>query len=174
MVNSYFTPFLEEVARYKDGVHPLNVGANKQQVRRLERELGVSLPKRYKEFLMIHNGGELFAVPAGTNLCQIYIPEEGPRRPGIGYLEDSFNKNRKWPGMLDSYLIIADTSYGDCICMDLSTSDGVEASIINWNHELGEVDLSWNRLIDWLMCEMETGKMYIDYDGNEMDDAGVE
>jgi hypothetical protein len=90
---SYFTPFLEEVAKYKDGVHPLNMGANKQQVCRLERELHVSLPKRYKEFLMILNGGELFAVPAGTNICQIYFPEEGMRRSGIGYLDDSLDNN---------------------------------------------------------------------------------
>jgi hypothetical protein len=72
--------------------------------------------------------------------------------------------------MLDFYLIIADTSYGDCICMDLSTSDRVEASIIHWNHELGEVDRSWNRLIDWLMWELEVGKLGIDYDGNEIEE----
>lgn len=71
--------------------------------------------------------------------------------------------------MPSSYLIIADTSYGDSICMDLSTNDGNEAEIIKWNHESGNISSRWKRLIDWLMEEMEIGSMLVDYNGNDKD-----
>ena len=69
--------------------------------------------------------------------------------------------------MPESFLIIADTSYGDTICIDLKTNDGDEARIIKWSHEGGEITNSWKQLIDWLMEELEIGEMLVNYDGTD-------
>lgn len=165
--NRILRPFFDELNKYSEGVHNLNEGASPSSIENLERTLGVNLPKIYKEFLQICNGGELFAVPAGTVISEIYDTSKGVKQIGGSYLNEAFQPERRWPGMPSSYLIIADTSYGDSICMDLSTNDGNEAEILKWSHESGEVSSQWKRLIDWLMEEMEIGSMLVDYDGND-------
>jgi hypothetical protein len=69
--------------------------------------------------------------------------------------------------MPSTYLIIADTNYGDMICMDLASSNGQDAKIVQWSHETGRVTRRWTKLVKWLMDEMDSGAMLIDYDGKE-------
>ncbi|MCM1183217.1 MAG: SMI1/KNR4 family protein [Roseburia sp.] len=42
-------------------------------------------------------------------------------------------------------------------------NDGV---IIYWDHETGAIRKEWNSLAEWLNCEMEEGKMLVNYDGS--------
>lgn len=163
--NDYLKPFFDEISKYLEGVHNLNEGANSSDIEHLEVSLKIKLPTNYKKFLEICNGGELFAVPAGTVLSEVYIRSDGPLKEGTSYLNESFKKERRWPDMPESFLIIADTSYGDTICMDLKTNDSDEARIVKWNHEEGEITNSWETLIDWLMEELEMGAMLVNYDG---------
>lgn len=165
--NVYLKPFFDEINKYSEGVHNLNEGADSSAIDCLEEDLKIKLSKNYREFLEICNGGELFAVPAGTVLSEVYISSNSPIKEGTSYLNDSFKKERRWPDMPESFLIIADTSYGDTICMDLKTNDGDEARIVKWSHEEGEITDSWERLIDWLMEELEIGEMLVNYDGTD-------
>jgi cell wall assembly regulator SMI1 len=165
--NLYFKPFFDEINRYSEGVHNLNEGANISDIEQLELSLKIKLPMNYKKLLEICNGGELFAIPAGTVLSEVYIPSQGPIKNGVSYLNESFKKERRWPNMPEKFLIIADTSYGDTICMDLATNDGNEARIVKWSHEEGEISSSWERLIDWFMEELDIGAMLVNYDGTD-------
>lgn len=167
--NSNLKPFFEEVNKYADGVHNLNDGIGNDEIEQLEKQLNIKLPLIYKEFLQTCNGGELFAVPAGTVISEVYDPTKGPMQVGDAYLNEAFNLERRWPGMPTDYLIIADTSYGDTICMDLSTNNGDEVDIVKWNHEDGDISNRWKRLIDWLMEELEIGAMLVNYDGTDKD-----
>ena len=38
--------------------------------------------------------------------------------------------------MPDTYLIIADLNYGDSICIDLESSNGYDATVIQWDRRL--------------------------------------
>jgi cell wall assembly regulator SMI1 len=163
----YFKPFFDEINKYSEGVHNLNEGASSNDIESLEVALRIKLPLNYRKLLELCNGGELFAVPAGTVLSEVYIPSNGAMKRGASYLNESFKKERRWPDMPKSFLIIADTSYGDTICMDLETNNGDEATIVKWNHEEGEVTSSWKRLIDWLMEELEIWAMLVNYDGSD-------
>lgn len=165
--NSYLKPFFDEVNKYSEGVHNLNEGASIRDIEQLELTLKIKLPINYRSFLEICNGGELSAVPAGTILSEVYISSKGLMKKGVSYLNESFKIERRWPNMPENFLIIADTSYGDIICMDLTTSYGIDARIVKWSHEEGEVINSWKRLIDWMMEELEIGAMIVNYDGTD-------
>ncbi|MBP2661402.1 MAG: hypothetical protein H6Q69_4434 [Firmicutes bacterium] len=167
--DSTLKPFFEELNKYADGVHTLNEGISNDEIERLEKHLNIKLPLVYKKFLQICNGGELFAVPVGTVISEVHVPSKGPMQIGGAYLNEAFKVERRWPGMPQDYLIIADTSYGDTICMDLSTNDGNEAEIVKWSHEDGDISNRWRRLIDWLMEELEIGAMLVSYDGSDKD-----
>lgn len=165
--NLYLKPFFDEINKYSEGVHNLNKGANISDIEQLELFLKIKLPINFKKFIELCNGGELFAVSAGTVLSQVYIPSQGPIKEGVSYLNESFKTEHRWPEMPEEFLIIADTSYGDTICIDLATNDGNDARIVKWSHEEGEISSSWKRLIDWLMEELEIGAMLVNYDGTD-------
>ncbi|MNN11588.1 SMI1 / KNR4 family protein [compost metagenome] len=80
-----------------------------------------------------------------------------------------FYKERRRPGMPDTYLIIADLNYGDTICIDLETSNGYDAKIIQWDRENHTVSRSWDSFVEWLMDALDEGAMLVDYEGNEKD-----
>ena len=67
----------------------------------------------------------------------------------------------------DTYLIIADLNYGDSICIDLESSNGYDATVIQWDRETHSVSRSWNGLVEWLMDTLDEGSLLVDYDGNE-------
>ena len=163
----YFKPFFDEINKYSEGVHNLNKGISNGEIKGLEVALKIELPIKYTKLLELCNGGELFAVPTGTVLSEVYIPSNGEMKGGASYLNESLKKERRWPNMPEKFLIIADTSYGDVICMDLETNNGDESRIVKWNHEEGEITDSWERLIDWLMEELEIGEMLVNYDGTD-------
>ncbi|MBX4262261.1 SMI1/KNR4 family protein [Clostridium estertheticum] len=168
--NEKLRPFFNEVNKYEEGVHKLNEGIAIEEIERLvENPLKIELPDNYKQFLQICNGGEIFATADGTNLAEVYNPLKGEREKGVTYLNDSFKVESRLPNMPQTLLVIANTSYGDLICMDLRTNDGGDAMIVNWSHETGEITESWERLIDWLMSELEIGASLTNYDGSDKD-----
>lgn len=164
--NSILKPFFDELNKYADGVHILNDGVSDYAITQLESCLDIKLPIMYIEFLRICNGGELFATPAGTEISEVYDSSKGPMREKVSYVNQSYMPEHRWPEMPLEYLIIADTNYGDPICIDLSTSDGNDAEIVQWSHEVGEVSRRWSSLIGWLMAELEEGSMIVNYDGS--------
>lgn len=167
--NSVLKPFFEEINKYEKGIHKLNEGVDINLIETLEKHLTIKLPLVYKEFLEICNGGEIFAIPAGTIFSEIFDFSKGNEKPNGYYLNDIFKPERRWTDMPQEYIIIADTNYGDTICLNLSKNDGSEAEIVKWSHEEAEVSNRWDRLIDWLMDELEIGSMLVNYDGSEKD-----
>ncbi len=165
--NDKLIPFFKEINKYAEGVHVLNEGASLKSIEQVEQQINVRLPKIYKDFLHTSNGGELFAVPSGTVLCEVYDVSSGPRQKGGAYLDEVFMPQRRWPGMRSDYLIIADKNFGDTICIDISTSNGDDAEIIQWDHEIGEVSSKWEGLVDWLMEELEMGALHVNYNGSD-------
>ena len=163
----YIKPFIDEVNKYAKDVHKLNKGVSMDLIEECEEKLGIRLPLTYKYFLMMYNGGELFALPSGTVLSEIYIESNGLRKKGVPYLDEVLNKDRRWSELPSEYIIIADTCDGDVICIDLNNSNINEARIVKWSHEEGKVVESWDKLIDWLMDEMEIGAMITNYDGTD-------
>lgn len=165
--NSLLKPFFNEINKYSEGVHSLNSGVDLKEIELLEKQLNIKLPLIYKDFLQVCNGGEIF-IP-GTVLAQVYQSSKGLMVEGESYLNESFKMERRWPQMLDEYLIIADINYGDVVCMDLSKSNGIDTEVVQWNHEIGTVSRKWNSFVDWLMSEMDEGSQLVDYDGEDKD-----
>jgi len=51
--------------------------------------------------------------------------------------------------------------------MDITTSDGIDARIVKCSHEEGKIVNRWQRLIDWMMEELEIGAMIVNYDSTD-------
>lgn len=138
----------------------MNSGALKEEIHEAEKDLNLKLPNLYKEFLQIYNGGEIFAVPAGTTILKVKEHSE-ERKQGIGYINDAFDSTKRWPGMPDNFIVIADRCYGDCICMDIDTITEEDAVYIEWDHEEGQVSKFWTGIVQWLEEEMRNGNKLI-------------
>ena len=147
-----------EIKKYVPSVHELRPGTSMDKIREYECKYHVYLPTDYRLFLTNYNGAELF-VP-GTVIVGIYDERSGPKEKCVNYLEE--NEQKKWPGMGDNLLIVADLNYGDMVCLDRETS-----KIVNWSHEIGEIDQEWDSFSAWLKDEMEIGKSLVDYEGND-------
>lgn len=164
--NEDLKPFFDEINRYSEGVNKLNNGVSAISIGKFEDEANIKLPQIYKDFLMVANGGFL---ATGTSLVMLHEDSDGDMVNGIGYLNQSLNSGIRWQGMPSSYLIIADMSFGDNICIDLESSNGYDAEIVQWDHESNCVSRRWTGLIDWLLEEAEEITTIFDYDGNELD-----
>lgn len=163
---SEFKSICEEINKYSKGIHKMNPGALKTDIDNAEKELNLKLPNLYRKFLEIYNGGELFAIPAGTTISKVKeVSEE--KKQGIGYINDVFNPKRRWPGLPNNFIIIADKCYGDFICIDIETITEEDAIFIQWDHENGCISKFWEGIIEWLEYEMKSGKYLINYDGTE-------
>lgn len=165
--NRKFLRFYEEINKYTDGIHILHKGIDAKVVEHFEKEYGLYLPSNYKDFLIQNNGGELFATPAGTSFAGIL--GNSVREKGVFYLEDNFNRVKRL--QIPNYvLIIGETCEGNIIGYDLTRTNLIDGVVVYWNHEIGEVEDEWDCLEEWLEDEMETGKMYINYDGTDNDE----
>ena len=164
-VNSYFSSFYTEINKYSAGIHILNPGTSESLLSDFENKYNIKLPYYYREWLKINNGGELFAVPAGTILSQL-LGDSYPIE-GESYLESNFNMKARC-GIPQEIFIIADTSYGDVIGFNLNNTDAYDGEIVCWSHESGSMSQTWNSFIEWLNYEMESGRMIIDYNGDDV------
>ena len=164
-VNSYFSSFYTEINKYSAGIHILNSGTSESLLSDFEHKYNIKLPYYYREWLKINNGGELFAVPAGTILSQL-LGDSYPIE-GESYLESNFNMKARC-GIPQEIFIVADTSYGDVIGFNLNNTDAYDGEIVCWSHESGSMSQTWNSFIEWLNYEMESGRMIIDYNGDDV------
>ena len=149
---------IEEIHKYKDGVHELNPGIDRAIIKAFETKYNINLPEDYKDFLTVYNGGELF-IP-GTVVSGVFDEEKEIKDDNGDYLH--LNLTNKWPDMGDELLIIADLNYGDMICYDSKRQ-----VIVQWDHEIGEVTIEWDTFAEWLQDEMKAGSELVDYNGNE-------
>jgi cell wall assembly regulator SMI1 len=157
--------FFDEINKYTTNVHSLNPGVELNQIEETEKKLDIKLPDIYKEFLQVCNGGELF-IP-GTVLAEIYHPELGEKQKGTSYINESYRKDRRPSEMPNNLCIIADLNYGDVIAFDLSTNNGKDANVIQWDSETKSISRTWPGFSEWLKDVLEEGSMLVDYDGNE-------
>ena len=95
-------------------------GATEEQITQLEKEHEVSLPEKFKEWLMYSDGGELF-LPAGVQLYGV------THKPVI-----DVNENDR-PD--ENYIVIGALASGDSVLCEKS---GEKISI--YDHESGSVD----------------------------------
>ncbi|MDR1193842.1 MAG: SMI1/KNR4 family protein [Peptococcaceae bacterium] len=159
-----FALFINEVNKYTEGVHFLNPGAELSVIEGFEKSNNISLPKQYKNFLRLHNGGELFR--PGVVLAAIYNGKTGDKKIGVPYLDESLSRHRRLPGMPNNLLIIADMNYGDPICIALNHSDD-ESKVVQWSIEDGNISREWDSFTEWLSNTIEEGSMLVSYDGSE-------
>lgn len=109
------------VDRFKDqGKMSFLEGATEEQITQLEKEHEVSLPEKFKEWLMYSDGGELF-LPAGVQLYGV------THKPVI-----DVNENDR-PD--ENYIVIGALASGDSVLCEKS---GEKISI--YDHEPGSVD----------------------------------
>ncbi|KWZ73654.1 SMI1/KNR4 family protein [Alloscardovia omnicolens] len=109
------------VDRFKDqGKMSFLEGATEEQITQLEKEHEVSLPEKFKEWLMYSDGGELF-LPAGVQLYGV------THKPVI-----DVNENDR-PD--ENYIVIGALASGDSVLCEKS---GEKISI--YDHESGSVD----------------------------------
>lgn len=109
------------VDRFKEqGKMSFLEGATEEQITQFEKEHEVSLPEKYKEWLMYSDGGELF-LPAGVQLYGV------THKPVI-----DVNENDR-PD--ENYIVIGALASGDPVLCEKS---GEKISI--YDHESGSVD----------------------------------
>lgn len=165
-VEEYFDSFYTEIEKYNKGIHIFGEKLPEEEMYCFEETYGICLPHFYREWLKNNNGGELFAVPAGTNIAGVL--GKGTAKKGTLYLEDNFITEKR-AGLPNYLFIIADNSLGDVIGFDLRHTNKTDGVIVYWNHETGKISEKWNSLAEWLDSVMESGKMFINYDGSESD-----
>lgn len=102
-----------------------------------ERELGIKLPREYRERLMTRNGGEL-----STNgddwqvfpVCDATNRKTAGRSAGHIVLET--RSARAWEGFPQSAIAIASNGTGDLLVLvPMGSSDRLDPQVQVWNHE---------------------------------------
>lgn len=166
-VEQYFSSFYTEVEKYVDGIHVFKDGISEKELSCFEETYNICLPYYYREWLKMNNGGEMFAVPAGTNIAGVL--GNGEAAKGEIYLEDNFVASKRPPGLPNYLFIIADNSLGDIIGFDLKHTNDKDGVVVYWNHETGKISEKWDSLAQWLDSVMECGEMLVNYDGSESD-----
>lgn len=158
--------FYDEIEKYSVGIHNLNQGIDAKGIEAYEEKYGMCLPKSLKEFLMISNGGELFALPTGIKIAGI-LGEENRRR-GIFYLEDNFDASKRVPGMPSDMFILADLNDGEIVGFDLSNCTLEDGRVIQWDPESTRIISKWKTFYGWLNSVMKEGATLFDYEGNDI------
>ena len=161
----YFEEFCKEFNKYADNVHEINLGASIKDITKAEFDLKVKFPKRYIEFLQICNGGYLYP-PAGPLIFSVFTNIQDDKNVGC-YLNYLRNAEEYTFCLNNDYLPIARTSYGDIICLDLVVKNIEEPPVITFDHELGEFDLSFDNIKEWLSNEMANCFCFKNYDGTD-------
>ena len=166
-VEQYFNSFYSEVEKYVDGIHIFKESISEEEMCWFEETYNICLPYYYREWLKKNNGGEMFAVPAGTNIAGVL--GKGEAEKGEIYLEDNFIAKKRPLGIPRYMFIIADNSLGDIIGFDLRHTNKTDGVVVYWNYETGKISEKWNSLAEWLDSIMECGEMLVNYDGSESD-----
>ena len=161
-----FEQFELELQKNVLNIHALNKGIELKEIEVFEKRYGMRLPKILQEWLLLHNGGELFSIPVGT--CIAGILGDNQREKGTFYLEDNFNEVKR-VGVPDYIFILAITCEGNIIGFDLRRTNLNDGIVVCWDHESDELEEEWKGLEEWLNDEMDTGSMVINYDGTEKD-----
>ncbi len=162
----YYKKFYDEVSKYAEGIHVLREGAAEETIEEFEKQYDMRLPANYRKWLLLNNGGELFAVPAGTILYG--VREKTGDKENIFCIENNFRS--QYRAGLPSYLFaIAEENTGDIIGFDLRRTNLRDGVIVIWNHETGEFEDEWRNFGKWLEAEMEIGSMMVNYDGSDKD-----
>lgn len=94
--------------------------ATEEQITEFERNHGIALPQKYKEWLLIHDGGE-FYLPAGVQMYGV------AHKPFID-VNDNDRPN-------DNYIVIGALATGDPILCEKAT-----AQISIYNHEDARIE----------------------------------
>ena len=155
---------VSELNRYSEGIHILNSGIEEATIEQFEEKSGMCLPSSYKAWLNIHNGGELFALPCGTNFCGILGNTE--REKGVFYLEDNFIAEKR-AGVFNYLFIIGDLCDGELIAFDLRRTTLEDGCVVQFDVESGRIIDEWNGFSQWLDSVLVEGKELFDYEGNE-------
>lgn len=162
---NYFKEFCKEINKYTDNVHELNLGVNIEDINKAELDLKIKFPKRFIEFLQICNGGYLYP-PAGPLIFSVFTNMQDDKNVGR-YLNYLRNAKEFVFCINNDYLPIAETSYGDIICLDLANNDMVDPPVVTFDHELGEFNISFNDIKEWLSNEMANCFYFKNYDGTD-------
>ena len=109
---------LERIA--EQGIMSFNEGATKKQIKEFEKEAGLVLPAKYKEWLLLSDGGYFF-IPAGVQMYGV------AHKPCIDVKDDDRPN--------ESYAAIGVLSTGDPI---LYKKGSEQISI--YNHEAGAIE----------------------------------
>lgn len=123
---------INKLTRYSSAVVVLYPPATEEDIINAQNELGVEFPLNYLELLKHFNGGELF-IPGSV----IY---------GVGknsyhdLLQENKGNFRKESGLLNNFLIIGETNYGDWLCVNLVRPQ----KIFLWDKENKEFYQDWN------------------------------
>jgi hypothetical protein len=127
------------------------------EIFKIEWDLQVVLPSDYKHFLALWNGATLFFCD-----LEIWGKVESTKPRGFRPAFDLVKENRLLREHVPDFrhlIGIANYSYGDIICLDLSSGTTQNAIVCVWDNEEREVTTErWSSLRQWLAYEMQRGK----------------
>lgn len=109
---------------------------SEQQLADIETELGIRLPREYKEFISKYNGGRPrpggFVIQSGAHEDRSLVDFFFSFTPGDLY--DIVKYHKRLKGRIPSDLLpIAIDPFGNIIC--LSVSGATEGKVFFWDHE---------------------------------------
>lgn len=157
--------FVKELNRYSGQLHSLYRGLNKSDIQKLQRELDISLPEMYVEFLMKFNGATLFFCDVEIwGIIRDFLPKSD--NPAYDLIKENLVIRRQ-KILPSSYLVIGNYSYGPLICLDLELIGKKDCRVVLWDPDVVPEITEWNGLLSWLFYELEQGKNAFNYDGSE-------
>jgi cell wall assembly regulator SMI1 len=151
----------------------LPAGASPDHLRRVEAELGVTLPADVRESYLLHDGSDGLWVCEQGFLMPLLAPGDGPlgsygvldlwrgmlqvgeamageRSCPVGPVRDDW-WNRLW-------VPVTENECGDFVCVDLAPGPGGRrGQVIEWNHEQGATRVLAGSFGGWLASLAEPG-----------------
>jgi len=177
-------------ARYPKMVADLNSGCDSAEILDLEREIGIRLPEKFKEFYLIHNGQKavdyigifynlsllsLSKIRTEMELWAGIIDEYGEEQMKINFDQyqsslmpdkvKAMYANKKWV----PFAVIWDSNY---LGLDFDPEpDGSFGQVINFGREEEQKAVlaeSFESFIDLYISELEAGNFFLKADGDQM------
>jgi hypothetical protein len=101
-----------------------------------ERELGVKLPREYRERLIARNGGELSTAGDDWQVFPVFdVTNRKTAGRSVGHIVLETRSARDWEGFPEGAVAIASNGTGDLLIFVPDPAGRLDPQVQVWNHE---------------------------------------
>jgi uncharacterized protein YjbI with pentapeptide repeats/cell wall assembly regulator SMI1 len=141
----------------------LPAGASPEDLERVEKEIGVSLPEAFRQAYLLHNGSNQISVCPNAFFLPVVATEtsRGILEAWLAMCEigEEFKDERSKPNgpirtvhWHPKWVPFADNEGGDYVCLDFAPENGGKVGqVIDWSHEIGPERVLAGSFAEWLV-----------------------